>query len=292
MKMSNEQIEQERRSGRIAGIIGLIGVVLYFASLGLAADFSGTTPDAGQLALFREDGGALLARSLVQAASLLCFIPALFVLFRACRMRSADVRPGLIGLTVVAPVLLAISLVVTYFAFDATADTFFDPANGLDTGSDEVAKDTFLEEFLTQVRTGVGVAGALGLTFSVVYASLHAMRSGLMSRFWGTLGMALGIGSILFGSNLLVIFFLAISLLVAGVWPQGRPPAWDAGVAMPWPKPGEVAAVSEPEEPARPEDFEGSEDLDGSAGSGATALSAQRPSRRDNKRKRKRKQRS
>jgi len=97
--------------------------------------------------------------------------------------------------------------------------------------------------------------------------------------------MALGVGVLLIGPPALLGFFLAISLMVAGFWPGGLPPAWAEGKAIPWPKPGEAPAETrdEPEELASPEDFEGS----------ATEVeeTSERPGRRDNKRKRKRKQR-
>jgi hypothetical protein len=281
--MDNEQIERERRMGRIAGILGLLGAVVFVVSYGLAPDFNGAE-EAERLKVFDDQSNAVLVQGLLQALALLLFIPPLFAFFRAVQARAKEVRPGLVGITILAPLLLAISVVITYFAYDAAANAFLDPSAGLDQNDNDVASDTFYDQFATQLRTGVGIAGALGVTFSVVYTSLHAMRTGLMTRFWGTLGMALGIGSILFGSPILIVFFITISLLVAGFWPQGRPPAWDAGVAMPWPKAGEDPVVPErEEEQATPADFEGS----------ATEIpdEGERPGRRDNKRKRKRKQR-
>jgi hypothetical protein len=56
--------------------------------------------------------------------------------------------------------------------------------------------------------------------------------------------MALGVSLILLGplgQIGLVMWFAVLGLILAGVWPGGRPPAWAAGVAIPWPKPGEEA---------------------------------------------------
>ena len=121
--------------------------------------------------------------------------------------------------------------------------------------------------------------------FGIAYTALHAMRTGLFTRFWGTLGMALGVGLFFIGPQALLIFTLAASLMVADLWPRGRPPAWAAGVAVPWPKPGEepiAPAGEEADDVASPEDFEGT----------ATEVpAAGRPGRRDNKRKRKRRAR-
>ena len=70
---------------------------------------------------------------------------------------------------------------------------------------------------------------------------------------------------------------------MSGRWPGDMPPAWDAGEAIPWPQPGDAPPPAPSEEPASPEDFEGS----------ATEVEddGERPGRRDNKRKRKRKAR-
>jgi hypothetical protein len=42
-------------------------------------------------------------------------------------------------------------------------------------------------------------------------------------------------------------FVIAMGLLIAGRWPGGRPPAWETGTAMPWPKPGEEPGPEEPD---------------------------------------------
>lgn len=290
--MDKDQIERERRTGRIAGIVGLLGVMLFAGAgaTGLASDFRGADGFAESLAAYPGEESELLILLAVQAAGILLFSAPLLALFAAVRDRTTAIRPGLVGLCIAGPLFFAGSLVATYFAIDAAASSF-DPSM-VESGADidEAARDVFLEQGAASFKNGLEFAGRLGLTFIMIYTSLHAMRTGLMTRFWGTLGMALGVGVILLGAPALLAFFLAISMMVAGFWPGGRTPAWDAGKAMPWPKPGEEPAPQrEPEdELARPEDFEDS----GSEGSGATALSSERPARRDNKRKRKRKQRS
>ena len=151
--------------------------------------------------------------------------------------------------------------------------------------ADDVAEDIYLDQSAANIASGLRFAGQLGLTFIIVYTALYAMRAGLMTRFWGTLWMALGVGVLLIGPPALLGFFLAISLMVAGFWPGGRPPAWDGGQGDPVAEARRGADLrpDEPEELASPEDFEGS----------ATEVEddSERPGRRDNKRKRKRKQR-
>ena len=114
---------------------------------------------------------------------------------------------------------------------------------------DDEASNARTEASLAGVVTGFGIAGALGFVVSLFYTCLWAMRTGLLSRFWGSLGMALGVATLLGLLPFLLIWLVYIALLVVGVLPGGRPPAWEAGEAIPWPTPGEKAAAElEPEE--------------------------------------------
>ena len=70
------------------------------------------------------------------------------------------------------------------------------------------------------------------------------MRTGLLTRFWGSLGMALGVAALLLLVQFTMIWFIYFGLLLLGSLPGGRPPAWAAGEAIPWPTPGEKAAAS------------------------------------------------
>ena len=81
----------------------------------------------------------------------------------------------------------------------------------------------------------------LGMIVAMVYVPLQALRAGLLTRFFGTLGMALGVSLILLppAPVLLALWFGYLGLLFVGRVPGGRPPAWEAGEAIPWPRPGE-----------------------------------------------------
>jgi hypothetical protein len=109
---------------------------------------------------------------------------------------------------------------------------------------DEAAENAVSGASLTGIATGFGFAGKLGLAIGLFYIGLWAMRTGLLSRFWGSLGMALGVATLLGLVLFLVIWFAYIALLLLGRLPGGRPPAWAAGEAVPWPTPGEKAAES------------------------------------------------
>lgn len=123
---------------------------------------------------------------------------------------------------------------------------------------DDEASNARTEAGFTPFATGFGIAGGLGFVVALVYSCLWGMRTGLLSRFWGALGMALGVGTLLGLLPFLLIWLIYFGLLVLGWLPGGRPPAWAAGEAIPWPTPGEKAAAE-----LEPEDgWEKSEDED------------------------------
>ncbi|HKO39465.1 MAG TPA: hypothetical protein VJU14_13960 [Solirubrobacterales bacterium] len=108
---------------------------------------------------------------------------------------------------------------------------------------DDAASEARAEASLAPLATGFGLAGALGLVVALFYTCLWAMRTGLLSRFWGSLGMALGIATLVGLIFFLLIWLVYFALLVVGKVPNGKPPAWERGEAVPWPTPGERAAA-------------------------------------------------
>jgi hypothetical protein len=65
---------------------------------------------------------------------------------------------------------------------------------------------------------------------------IWAMRVGLLPRFLAVWGIGAGLGGVLLpmGDALFLSWLGSAALLVLGLWPDGRPPAWDAGRAVSW----------------------------------------------------------
>lgn len=86
---------------------------------------------------------------------------------------------------------------------------------------------------------------ALALTVAIVLIALNGMRTGLLTRFMGALGMVVGIFQVIqVGASLPLVqtFWLGgLALLFAGRRPGGDPPAWRTGRAEPWPTAAQVA---------------------------------------------------
>jgi hypothetical protein len=88
----------------------------------------------------------------------------------------------------------------------------------------------------------ISTIGVLAMVFGMVYTNLWSMRVGLVSRFWGALGMAFGLFLILpvFPPVPgLVLWFAVLGLMFLGLWPRPLPPAWQAGEAIPWQRSGD-----------------------------------------------------
>jgi hypothetical protein len=107
------------------------------------------------------------------------------------------------------------------------------------------------------------------------------MRSGLLSRFWGSLGMVAGI-TFLLGPLFIValVWLVYFAFLLFGKVPGGKPPAWEAGEAVPWPTPGEKAAA----------ELEPSDGMEEDAGGEAEELPPAGPDGESERRKRKRRE--
>jgi hypothetical protein len=83
--------------------------------------------------------------------------------------------------------------------------------------------------------------GWLLLAVGCVLVSLSATRVGLVTKFVGYFGVAAGAMFVfqtvvgLFGLIVQVVWLASLAVTLARRWPQGDPPAWEAGVAVPWP---------------------------------------------------------
>jgi hypothetical protein len=276
---SAEIIERERRWAMPAALTTFVAVALFLASLILLATKFGASGNAELLRKIDKDSGTLVLTYLIRAlGSALLAVPLLY-LFRAAEARSDRVRRQLIGLVIAGPLFYAGFAIFTGLSLhDAAPDFVAKGIAGSGDHADNVAQNVINDASLHDVAAGFGFGGALGFAFAMSYTCLHATRVGLLTRFWGSLGVALGVASIIFFQYTL-LWIVYLGLLIAGWLPRGRPPAWAAGEAIPWPTPGEQAAES----------MGGNRgDGGGSNEEGEAAEAANSPRQRGERRKRKR----
>jgi hypothetical protein len=290
MRSSREEIlEWEARWRLPTAVAAIGGVILFLVSQFVIGGIRGDG-SAEFLREADAHSSTLVFSGALQVVAFLCVGVALVYLFRAAAARSEKMLPQLVGLFVAAPLFLAISAGLTPVVTGEAADQFVageakpgiskgeaskecgeeredegakDFATEHDGGSgpladctatklaDDAAEEAISDAGLRGLYTGLQLAGLLGLAFCLLYGCLNAMRAGLLTRFWGSLGMALGVAGLLGLILFTLAWFLYFGLLVAGWIPGGRPPAWAAGKAIPWPTPGEKVA-----EELQPEDGE------------------------------------
>lgn len=271
----------ESRWSLPTGLLTFVAVVILIVSAVVIADVNGTG-EAEVLVAAYENASSVTISSALQAIGFLILIAPLYFLFRAAVSRAGGkMKSQLVGVIVIAPIFFAISGVLNGIATNEAADTFhqgeakstLSVAKGAEECRNEErekgakefaekhasgpsplkaceaeeqeeskAKNALSEASLRDPATGFGLAGRIGLAVALVYSCLWAMRVGLLSRFWGSLGMGLGVAALLLLVQFCLIFFIYFGLLLIGKLPGGRPPAWAAGEAVPWPTPGERMA--------------------------------------------------
>lgn len=252
----DEIVARERRYARPVALAAFAAVAAFIAAI--AANQGGALTDADTdaqfLESFEENSSSLLLSAILQAAGMLLVIAPLFYLFQAASARSPAMRSSLIGVTVAGPLFLAVGSILQWVAFDQAAADFATPGGGLGIPVGEYAENLIQEQPTFDAAQGFTFAGTLGLVVAMAYVSLYAMRAGLLTRFWGSLGMALGVSVLFLGFLGLAFYILALGMLIGGWWPGGRPAAWEAGAAVPWLRPGEEPPTGPPVggEPAGP----------------------------------------
>lgn len=234
---------------------------------------------------FHDASGSLLGAAILNAMALALVAAPLFYLFHAASARSPRVRRGLAGVVIAGPLFLGAAEIFQWIALNAASNDFATPGGGAGVPIGEYADSLIRDQTTFSIAQGLSFAGVIGFVVGTVYTSLWAMRVGLLTRFMGTLGMALAASVLLLGAQTLValmLWFVYLGMIILGKTPRGkRPPAWDAGEAIPWLKRGE-----EPPAPAPHSE----ETVDGTA----TELDSDanpNAARRDRARKRKRKRR-
>lgn len=263
------------------GIATFVAVIVLIISAIVISSVNGSG-EAELLEAAFEHSSSITISSILEAIGFLILAAPLYFLFRAALARSSGrMKSQLVGVIVVAPLFFAVSGVLNGIATNEAASTFAKgeakSTLSAEKGSEECRSEEsekgakeFGEKYnsgtsplkdceateqeeskaenalsgssLRDPATGFGLAGRIGLAVALVYCSLWAMRVGLLSRFWGSLGMALGVAALLLLVQFCLIFFIYFGLLLVGKLPGGRPPAWAAGEAVPWPTPGERMA--------------------------------------------------
>jgi hypothetical protein len=262
-----EVLDRESRWLRPAGIVALVGVALFAAGVILQqTGIESTDTDAEQLEQFHAHGGILIASQSLQALAVALFAFPLYVLFKAAQARAERMRGIFVGFCLIGPVLFAIGMVVIAVGIKDAAGEFVEQAPAIEREAaqkpsegesadeaveqtrEDLAEDVSDDSGVLRTARSLQIPGILAMLIALVYTSMWSLRTGLLTRFWGSLGMALGVGLLLLGSFgllLVVVWFGVLGFRFAGISRKGLPPAWAAGEAVPWEPPGGVQQPGE-----------------------------------------------
>ncbi len=174
-----------------------------------------------------------LIGSVLDCLGLIALAIMLAWLHRISRARSPEIRDFIRWLTLAGAVLSGV-MAVAYAALIAVKASQF-VAHG---NQSYVEADALTSGGFTTIMPILAQLGSLLLTVGFIWTSLNATRIGLLTRFVGYLGALAGL-FVLFpiGTPVPVVqgfWLLSMAVMIAGYWPNGSPPAWESGTAVPW----------------------------------------------------------
>jgi hypothetical protein len=113
---------------------------------------------------------------------------------------------------------------------------------------DAYANHLAVDSSTYKLAGNLALPAGITMIFAVVYPALQAYRVGLITRLLSTLGSIAAATLILLplAPALIGLWVAWLGLIYLSRVPRGRAPAWDAGVAIPWPRPGQPAPDDAP----------------------------------------------
>jgi hypothetical protein len=196
---------------------------------------------------YEDHAGAIVGSAVLRALGLLGLAWAVTFLALATRARRPEFPRIGVYVTLVGGVLSALGFVLGTTGSATAISNFLDGPHTVDAASDVGSDNSLLAA--SQI---VEPFGRLTLAAGLFLVSLNAMRTGLLTRFLGILGLVTGflvvfpLGSVsddaYYATAVVQAFWLvAIGLLMLGRLPGDEPPAWHTGRAEPWPSQRDVA---------------------------------------------------
>jgi hypothetical protein len=214
---------------------------------GLAPALSGqanpaVSPRTEEVKFISHHAFALIAGSALVAIAIGALTLILLVLLDATRFRRPQTwsaaRPLVIGGGVaVAVVSLAHQVVTAIETHD-----FVVSANH----TNQAVEQALTKGTANSVIDYVDLLAGLALAAGMIAVLINALRVGLLPRWMSFLGMfaAILIFLPIGGAELQLIpafWIVMMGILYSGKWPNGEPPAWKAGEAVPWPSRADMA---------------------------------------------------
>jgi hypothetical protein len=195
--------------------------------------------DAVGLLFYHHHAAVFVVSAAAVGAGAVAMALALRQLYAAAKFRRSQLPVVALYCVVVGPVLFLAGQTISSIVIGQKATDFAHLAHHTN-----AAARHLVTAGSVQVAAGAGLAGQLALGVGFVLISLNAMRTGLLTRFMGVLGILVGVLFVVpIGTPVPVVqafWLLALGYLLSGRWPSGVPPAWASGREEPWPSQQEL----------------------------------------------------
>jgi hypothetical protein len=177
-----------------------------------------------------------LIGAILQGIAWLAVAWTLLFLLGATRARDEQAPPYVRYIVLIGAPLTAIGIVGYIAGYGVQANHF--------TGAQTYPQaNHLLSSPLLAIFQVMDYAGELALAVAFVLTSLQAMRTGLLTRFMGYLGIIAGILVLFVITPVPVVqayWLLGLAVLFVGRWPSGMPAAWKTGRVERWPSSQEL----------------------------------------------------
>jgi hypothetical protein len=201
------------------------------------------SPRTAEVKFISKHAFALIAGSVMAAIAVIVLMLVLLLLYDAASFRRPTMWAPARILTLVGGIAVALASVTHEVVYAIETHNF---AVGSDF-SNHAVDQALTKSAANQIVAYLSLLAGLALVVGMIAVLLNALRTGLVPRWMGVLGMFSGLLILLpnVGATLQLVpafWLVMMGLLFAGRWPSGDPPAWAAGEARPWPTRAQLLA--------------------------------------------------
>ena len=201
------------------------------------------SPRTGEVKYISHHAFPLIAGSVLAAVAIVCLTLVLLLLFDAASFRRPNTWPPARMLVLVGGIAVALASIAHEVVYAIETHKF---AVGTDHSRNAV-EQALTKGAANQIVAYLSLLAGLALVVGMIVVLLNSLRTGLLARWMAFLGMFSALLILLpnIGATLQLIpafWLVMMGLLLAGRWPGGDPPAWEAGEARPWPSRAQMQA--------------------------------------------------
>jgi len=239
------------------------------------------SPRTNEVKFISRHAFPLIAGSVLAAVAIGALTLILLFLFSAARFRRPTTWPPSRILVLAGGVAVALASVAHEVVYAIETHNF---AVGHDF-TRRAVDDALTKGTANQIVAYLSLLAGLALVVGMIVVLLNSLRTGLLPRWMGILGMFSGLLILLpnVGATLQLIpafWLVMMGILLGGRWMGGDPPAWEAGEARPWPSRAQMQAERRAAK---------GEPVPAALGAGGDVAPAPRPQQAGTSRKRRRK---